>query len=137
MKFQALREQKKVNAGAQFFQTNAVFDADAIDEWLNELAKREVLEKVYILIGISPLKSLRMAKFMNDKVPGITIPDRVMERMQIAETKGNAEEEGVQIALELIEKVRSKQGVNGIHLMAVGWEEVVPRIIEESGVVVG
>lgn len=132
MKFQALREQKKVNAGAQFFQTNAVFDADALDEWLNELAKRDVLDKVYILIGIAPLKSYRTAKFMNDKVPGIFIPDRVMKRMEAAEEKGNADEEGVQIALELIEKARGKQGVNGIHLMAVGWEEIVPRIVEET-----
>ena len=135
MKFQALREQKKVNAGAQFFQTNTVFDADSIDEWLNELDKREVLDKVYILIGISPLKSYRMAKFMNDKVPGIFIPEPVMKRMEIAEQKGNAEEEGVQIALELIEKVRTKRGVNGIHLMAVGWEEVGPRIVEEAGLI--
>ena len=135
MKFQALREQKTVNAGAQVFQTNTVFDADSIDEWLNELDKREVLDKVYILIGISPLKSYRMAKFMNDKVPGIFIPEPVMKRMEIAEQKGNAEEEGVQIALELIEKVRTKRGVNGIHLMAVGWEEVGPRIVEEAGLI--
>lgn len=133
MKFQALREQKKVNAGAQFFQTNTVFDGDSIDEWLNELAKRDVLSKVYILIGISPLKSFRMAKFMNDKVPGIVVPEKILKRMEVAESKGNAEEEGVQIALELIEKVRTKQGVNGIHLMAVGWEEIVPRIVEEAG----
>ena len=133
MKFQALREQKKVNAGAQFFQTNVVFNADDLDHWLSELDKRNVLEKVYILIGISPLKSYRMAKFMNDKVPGIFVPEKVMQRMEAAEQKGNAEEEGVQITLELIEKLRNKPGVNGFHIMAVGWEEIVPRIIEEAG----
>jgi methylenetetrahydrofolate reductase (NADPH) len=133
MKFQALREQKKVNAGAQFFQSNAVFDADSLDEWLDELDRRDVLSKVFILIGIAPLKSLRVARFMNEKAPGIFISPAVMKRMEAAEEKGNAEEEGVQIALELIEKVRGKQGVNGIHLMAVGWEEVVPRIVEEAG----
>lgn len=133
MKFQALREQKKVNAGAQFFQTNAVFDAATLDEWLGELDKRGVLGKVYILIGIAPLKSLRVARFMNEKVPGIFISPVVMKRMEAAEEKGNAEEEGVQIALELIEKVHAMRGVNGIHLMAVGWEEIVPRIVEEAG----
>ena len=133
MKFQALREQKKVNAEAQFFQTNVVFNADALDAWLEELAKRDVLDKVYILIGVSPLKSLRMAKFMNDKVPGIFIPNEVMRRIMAAEEKGNAEEEGVQIALDLIEKIKTKQGVNGLHFMAVGWEEIVPRIVEEAG----
>lgn len=132
MKFQALREQKKVNAGAQFFQTNVVFDADDLDNWLNEIAKRDILDKVYILVGISPMKSFKMAKYMNDKIPGIFVPEKIMKRMELAEQKGNAEEEGIQIALELIEKVKTKQGVNGVHIMSVGWEEAVPRIVEES-----
>ncbi|MCL4270355.1 MAG: methylenetetrahydrofolate reductase C-terminal domain-containing protein [Anaerolineales bacterium] len=135
MKFQALREQKKVNAGAQFFQTNLVFNADDLDEWLNELAQRDVLNKVHILIGVAPLKSFKMARYMNNKIPGVFIPENIMKRMEAAETLGNAEEEGVQIALELIEKVKTKQGVNGIHIMAVGWEEIVPRIVEETGLV--
>jgi methylenetetrahydrofolate reductase (NADPH) len=130
-RFQAIREQKKVNAGAQFFQTNLVFDADRLDIWLEELAKRDVLDKVYILIGITPIKSLKMAKYMNDEVPGITIPDQLIKRLEAAGDR--VEEEGVQIALELIEKVKAKQGVNGIHLMAVGWEEIVPRIVREAG----
>jgi methylenetetrahydrofolate reductase (NADPH) len=130
-RFQALREHKKVNAGAQFFQTNLVFDPDGLDEWLNALAQRNILDKVYILIGITPLKSLKMAEYMHFEVPGVTIPEKLMKRMQAAGDK--AEEEGVQIALELIEAVKGKQGVNGIHLMAVGWEEIVPRILKEAG----
>ncbi len=132
-KFQALREHKKVNAGAQFFQTNLVYDADGLEIWLNEIAKRDILDKVFILIGITPIKNYKIARYMNDTVPGVFIPDKLMKRMEAAEAKGNAEEEGVQIALELIEQVRGKQGVNGIHLMAVGWEEIVPRIITEAG----
>lgn len=132
MKFQALREQKKVNAGAQFFQTNVVFDADDLDNWLNEISKRNILDKVFILIGISPLRSFKMAKYMNNKIPGVFVPDAVMKRMEIADGKGNAEEEGVQIALELVEKIKTKQGVNGLHIMSVGWEDAVPRIVEES-----
>lgn len=132
-KFQALREQKKVNAGAQFFQTNLVFDAERLDEWLNELDKRGILEKVYILVGITPLKSLKMARFMHEEVPGVVIPQSLLKRMEQAEAAGNAAEEGVQIALELIEKIRTKRGVNGLHLMAVGWEEIVPRIVAEAG----
>jgi methylenetetrahydrofolate reductase (NADPH) len=132
-KFQALREHKKVNAGAQFFQTNLVYDADGLEIWLNEIAKRDILDKVFILIGITPIKNYKIARYMNDTVPGVFIPDKLMKRMEDAEAKGNAEEEGVQIALELIEQVRGKQGVNGIHLMAVGWEEIVPRIITEAG----
>jgi len=130
-RFQAIREHKKVNAGAQFFQTNLVFDPDGLEVWLNALAQRNILDKVYILVGITPLKSLKMAEYMHNEVPGVTIPEKYLKRM--AEAGDRAEEEGVQIALELIEAIKGKQGVNGIHLMAVGWEEIVPRIVVESG----
>ncbi len=130
-RFQAIREQKKVNAGAQFFQTNLVFDADRMEVWLNELAKRNILDKVYILIGITPLKTLKMAQYMNRDVPGVSIPDRLIKRLEAA--GDGVEQEGVTIALELIEAIRTKQGVHGIHIMAVGWEEVVPRIVTEAG----
>jgi len=130
-RFQAIREHKKINAGAQFFQTNLVYDPDGLEVWLNELAKRDILDKVYILIGITPLKSLRMAQYMHHEVPGVTIPELLMKRIEAAGE--NASEEGVQIALELIEAVKDKQGVNGIHLMAVGWESIVPRIVAEAG----
>ncbi len=133
-KFQALREQKKVNAGAQFFQTNLVYDIAGMEVWLNELARRDVLSKVYILIGITPLKSLKMARYLQ-QVPGVFIPESLMKRIEAAEQAGNAAEEGVQIALELIEQIKRfrGQGVNGLHIMAVGWEEIVPRIVREAG----
>jgi methylenetetrahydrofolate reductase (NADPH) len=130
-RFQALREHKKVNAGAQFFQTNLVYDLDGMEVWLNELAKRDILDKVYILIGITPLKSLRMAEYMHYQVPGVFIPQNLLARMEAA--GDGAKEEGLAIALELIEGVKQKQGVNGIHLMAVGWEEIVPTIVKEAG----
>jgi len=130
-RFQALREHKKINAGAQFFQTNLVYDPDGLETWLNELVKRNILDKVYILIGITPLKSLKVAQYMDKEIPGVTIPEKLIKRMEAA--GDGAEEEGVQIALELIEKVKVKQGVHGIHLMAVGWEEIVPRIVTEAG----
>jgi methylenetetrahydrofolate reductase (NADPH) len=131
-KFQAIREQKKVNAGAQFFQTNLVFDTDRLEVWLNELAKRNILDKVFILVGVTPLKTLKMANYMQNEVPGVVIPESVIRRMEAAEKGGNASEEGIQIALELIENIKVKQGVNGIHIMAVGWEEIVPRIVRDS-----
>jgi methylenetetrahydrofolate reductase (NADPH) len=134
-RFQALREHKKVNAGAQFFQTNLVYDPDGMEIWLNELAKRDVLNKVYILIGITPLKSFKIAKYMDDEVPGVFVPAKLLKRMEAAEAAGNAQEEGVQIALEIIEKIKARfgQGVHGIHIMAVGWEEIVPRIVRDAG----
>lgn len=135
VRFQALREQKKVNAGAQFFQTNLVFDVDRLEAWLNELARRGVLDKVYILIGITPLKTFKMAKYMHEEVPGVFIPDALLRRMERAEAAGNAAEEGFAIALELVEKIKRLrgQGVHGLHIMAVGWEEIVPRLVAEAG----
>jgi methylenetetrahydrofolate reductase (NADPH) len=131
-RFQAIREHKKVNAGAQFFQTNLVYDPDGMEVWLNELAKRNILDKVYILIGITPLKTLKMAQYMHYEVPGVFIPEKLLKRMEAAGPDGEAEE-GFQIALELIEAVKTKQGVNGIHMMAVGWESIVPSLITEAG----
>ncbi len=130
-RFQALREHKKVNAGAQFFQTNLVYDPDGLEVWLNELARRNILDKVYILIGITPLKSLKMALYMHNDVPGVFIPEHLLKRLEAA--GDGVQEEGVTIALELIEAIKDKEGVNGIHLMAVGWEEIVPRIVTEAG----
>ncbi len=132
-KYQAIREHKKINAGAQFFQTNLVYDADRLEIWLNELVKRNIRDKVYILIGITPLKTFKMARYMNEEVPGVFIPESVMKRMETADAGGNPQEEGVQITLELIEKIHTNAGVNGLHIMAVGWEEIVPRIVNEAG----
>ncbi len=129
--FQALREHKKVNAGAQFFQTNLVYDADGFEEWLNELAKRDILDKVFVLVGVTPLKSLKMAQYMHHEVPGVVIPERLLKRLEAA--GDGVQEEAITITLELIEAIKGKQGVHGIHLMAVGWEEVVPRIVTEAG----
>ncbi|HEY9151955.1 MAG TPA: methylenetetrahydrofolate reductase C-terminal domain-containing protein [Anaerolineales bacterium] len=134
-KFQALREHKKINAGAQFLQTNLVFDIEHMEVWLNELAKRNILDKAYILIGITPLKSFKLAKYINE-VPGVSVPASILKRMEDAEKAGNEQEEGLTIALELIEKIKKfkGQGVSGLHIMAVGWDEIVPRIIVEGDI---
>ncbi|NMC17134.1 MAG: hypothetical protein GYA38_01880 [Chloroflexi bacterium] len=133
VKFQALREHKKVNAGAQFFQTNILFDLGRFEEWLNALAARNILDKVYILAGISPLRSLRSAQFLNKEVPGVRVPEHILRRMEKADAAGNAQEEGIQVALELIEKLRQYKEVNGLHLMTVGWEEIIPRLVHDAG----
>ena len=136
VKFQALREHKKINAGAQFFQTNILFDLERFEAWLNALAARNILDKVYILAGISPLRSFKSALFMHEEVPGVRIPQAILQRIEKAEAGGNAQEEGIQIALEMIEKIRKYEGVNGLHIMTVGWEEVVPRLLQDSGLAV-
>ena len=91
----------------------------------------------FILIGIAPLKTVKMTRYLGAEVPGVQIPDRILHRMEHADSSGNAAEEGLQIALELIERVRAlqPQGVHGIHLMALGWEENVPRVVTAAGLV--
>ena len=86
------------------------------------------------MIGITPLKSAKMAHYMT-QVPGVYVPQSIIKRMDDANEKGGpqgAQEEGVRIALEIIEKVRSKQGIHGLHIMPVGWEDIVPRIVTEA-----
>lgn len=129
--YQAIREHKKVNAGAQFFQTNLVYDIPGFEIWLEHLARRDILDKVYILVGITPLKSLKMAQYMHNDVPGVIIPESILKRLEQA--GDGAAEEGVQIALEIIESIKGLVLINGIHLMAVGWEDIVPRIVTEAG----
>ncbi len=127
---QAIRDHKKINAGAQFFQTNIIFEPEKLDLWLEQLYKRNILDKVYILIGIAPLKSYKIAEYLNTKVPGIRIPESILIRL--ARAGQSAPEEGVQIALELIDSIKRKQGVNGIHIMTMGWESIVQRIIKDA-----
>lgn len=128
---QAIKDHKKINAGAQFFQTNLIFEPTKLDAWLEQLDKRGILNKVFILVGVAPLKSLRVAQYLQTKVPGVTIPDHIMNRMEKAGE--SAGEEGVRIALEVIDAVRHKKGISGIHIMTLGWESIVSRIVTESG----
>lgn len=130
---QAIREHKKINAGAQFFQTNLIYDLEVLETWLDALEKRNILDKVYILAGVTPLKSFKVASYMHHSVPGVFLPESLMKRMESAGE--DAAEEGVQIALELIEGIKKIKEINGIHLMAVGWEKIVPRIVTEAGLV--
>jgi methylenetetrahydrofolate reductase (NADPH) len=128
---QAVKDQKKINAGAQFFQTNLIFEPERLDAWLEQLDKRNVLNKVYILVGVAPLKNLKIAQYLNAKVPGVVVPEKILQRLEKAGE--SAAEEGVQIALEVIDSVKSKNGINGIHIMTLSWESIVERIVIESG----
>jgi methylenetetrahydrofolate reductase (NADPH) len=130
---QAIRDQKKVNAGAQFFQTNLIFEPEKLDPWLEQLDKRNVLDKVFILAGVAPLKSYKVAHYLHTKVPGVFLPEKILNRMEKA--SDGAPEEGVLIAMEIIESIKNKRGINGIHLMTLGWEEIVERIVTESGLI--
>ncbi len=129
--FRAIRLLKKVTAGADFIQTQCIYDLDKFERWMEMVRERGLCEKVYILAGVTPLKSVGMAKYMKTQVSGIDIPDEVMKRMQDA-PKDKKAEEGINICIESIQRLKEIEGVHGIHLMAIEWEEMVPIIIERA-----
>jgi methylenetetrahydrofolate reductase (NADPH) len=128
--FRPLRLEKKVRAGADFIQTQGVFDVERFARYMKIVCDRGLHEQTHILAGIIPMKSAGMARYMRDYVAGLTVPDELVERMEKAE---DAKEEGVRIAVELIEQLRDIEGVRGVHIMAVAWESIVPVIVERAG----
>ena len=128
--YRVARLAKKVKAGADFIQTQAVFDVAKFSKWMAMAADRGLDKKTHIMAGIIPMKSAGMARYMRDSVSGVSVPDEFVKRME--QTK-NAKEEGVKIALETIQQVREIPGVHGIHIMAVGWEEIVPELVSKAG----
>jgi methylenetetrahydrofolate reductase (NADPH) len=128
--FRVLRLAKKIRAGADFIQTQAVFDLPRFTAWMDMVCDQGLHEKAYILAGIIPMKSAGMARYMKKYVAGLMIPDELVKRMEHA---SDAKEEGVSIACELIEQLRDIPGVRGVHIMAVAWEEIVPEIVEKAG----
>ncbi|MCD4655268.1 methylenetetrahydrofolate reductase [bacterium] len=129
--FRPLRLVKKVNAGADFIQTQPVFDLKLFKEWLARVTDLGMTDKIYIMAGITPVKTLRALHYMRDNVPGMHIPDDVIKRMKGA---SDPEQEGFDMARETMLAVKELPGIHGIHLMAIGWESVVPPLIEAAGI---
>lgn len=128
--FRAKRLAKKINAGADFIQTQCIFDIDRFERWMTEVRDMGLHERTSIMAGITPLKSFKMADYMNSSVSGITVPEETLTRMKNAK---DAKAEGVKIAVESIDRIRKIEGVKGIHIMAVAWEEIVPEIVKQAG----
>ena len=120
----------KAEAGADFVQTQAIYDLDAFEEWMHLVRKEWLHEKVHILAGIVPLKSVKVARFMNDKVPGVVVPSAVLSRLEKA---SDPKAEGLRIAADAIEALQKVEGVHGVHIMAVNWEDSVPSIVKQAG----
>ena len=123
---------KKVTAGAQFIQTQCIYNLDRFELWLRMAGDRGLLDQVHILAGLTPLKSAGMAKYMKNRVPGMDVPDEVVKRMS-GVAKEQQPEEGLKICVEAIERLKQVKGVSGFHIMAIEWEEMVPRIVEAAG----
>lgn len=129
--FRADRLAKKVDAGADFIQTNYIFDIQVFRRFMERVRDMGLDEKVFILAGVGPLASARSARWMRANVPGIHIPDAVVDRLEKAEKPG---EEGKKLCIELIAQVREIAGVHGVHVMAYRREHLVGEIVEESGI---
>jgi methylenetetrahydrofolate reductase (NADPH) len=123
---------KKIACGAEFIQTQCIYNLDRFEEWMKQARDRGLDEKVFILAGMTPLKSVGMARYMKNRVPGMDVPDEVVKRM--ADTpKEKQAEEGINICIESIERLKSVKGVSGFHIMAIEWEEKVPGIVQRAG----
>ena len=127
---------KKVEAGADFIQTQFCFNVERFREYMQRVRDLGLHERVFILIGVGPLRSERAAEYMRTKIPGIWIPDEIVERM--AKTpKARQQEEGIRICVEIIQQVREIEGVHGVHVMAYRQEEAVAEIIERADLLPG
>jgi methylenetetrahydrofolate reductase (NADPH) len=125
-----VRLAKKARSGADFVQTQCIYDLDRFQTWMRMVRERGLHERVAILAGVTPLKSLGMARHMRDNVAGVTVPDQFIQRMEQAK---DAKEEGIKICVEQIQQLREVEGVAGIHLMAIEWEQMVPEILRRAG----
>jgi 5,10-methylenetetrahydrofolate reductase len=128
--FRDQRLAKKASAGVDFIQTQCIYDMDRFAEFMKRVRNRGLHHQVKILAGVTPLKSMGMAKHMRDNVAGLTVPDYWLERLEKAADKPA---EGIKMCVEQIEKLREIEGVAGIHLMAIEWEEKVPEIAKAAG----
>lgn len=128
--WRAARLAKKIVAGADFCQTQAIFDMKMFEKWMDEVRARGLDKKIHILAGVIPMKSAGAARYMKNKVPGMIVPNEIVDRMKNAK---DAKEEGIKLCIEQIEVLKNMKGVHGVHIMAVAWEEMVPRIVKEAG----
>jgi methylenetetrahydrofolate reductase (NADPH) len=130
--WRAHRLAKKIEAGADFIQTQYCFDVPRLEKYMQQVRDMGLHEKAFMLIGVGPLRSERAAKFMRSKVPGVWIPDEIVDRL--AKTpKKQKEAEGIRICVEIIQQVREIEGVHGVHVMAYRQEETVAQIIHDAG----
>lgn len=126
---------KKIKAGARFVQTQCIYNLEYFEEVMDKVRKRGLHEQCYIMGGVTPLRSLKMAQYMATKVAGMDIPDSVLNRLKNVpkEIKGGQKQEGIKIAIETMQRLREIPGVAGAHIMAIEWEDLVPTLVTEAG----
>lgn len=130
--YRVIRLAKKVRAGAEFIQTQCIYNLERFKEWMTQVTDRGLEKQVHILGGITPLKSAKMAEYMKSQVAGMDIPDEMIQRMKSVPAK-QQRQEGIKISVETIQALKEIVGVQGVHIMAIEWEDAVPQIVEEAG----
>jgi len=123
---------KKVAAGAQFIQTQCIYNMEKFKKWMEGVVDRGLHEKVCIMAGLTPIKTVGMAKYMKARVPGMDVPDEIIKRVA-GVPKEKVADEGIKICVEQIQELKEVKGVRGFHIMAIEWEEKVPEIVEAAG----
>ena len=131
-KIRVPRLAKKIAAGAEFIQTQCIYNVEKFELWMKGVCDRGLEQKIYILAGITPMRSVGMAKYLKKSVPGMDVPDELIKRMSGVE-KDKQAAEGITIAVETIQRLKEVKGVSGFQVMAIEWEEKVPEIVERSG----
>ncbi len=129
----ALRLKKKIEAGADFMQTQCIFNIPKFKEWMEEVRALGLHQEIKILAGITPLKGVGGARYMQKFVPGMDVPQEIVDRMAGVEKGPASHAEGKKLAVEMIKELAEIEGVAGVHIMAVEWEEAVPEIVETAG----
>jgi len=129
--FRVFRLAKKIAAGADFIQTQCIYNMNRFREWMKQVNDRGLTEKVFILAGVTPLKSFGMARYMQKNVPGMDVPEEIIKRIEGVDKKKQASE-GIKMCCEQIEEFKEMKGIAGVHLMAIEWEHRVPEIVEQA-----
>jgi len=132
LKWRAERLGKKIAAGAQFCQTQFVYDVNIFGQWMQQVRDLGLDKHCFILAGVGPIKSLRALEHMRQEVPGMYVPDEIVRRLRSVPAERVAAE-GIQVCSEIISEVKAIPGVAGVHVMAFNWEDAIPEILERAG----
>lgn len=132
---------KKVDAGARYVQTQGIFTVDALENFMDQVAKANI--KVHVMAGIIPLKAAGMARYMNENVPGIAVPDEQIAKLAAAAAEGKEKgvkglpmKAGIEMAAKLCREIKERKLCDGIHLMTIGAEQNIPTILEKAGIAI-